>query len=549
MSSLKLSVKLDRGVYKTTDFSNKLEWQNRIRATFSTLLDSLKIPVIKIYNPDWDSMKVLFADEKKIDLVFRNSEKLKDKGFEARLPMALKAQRTVVIHSFDMALTETHSPQQIADMITSQGWSVKQVFVLRSKRAFKIQLSSKEETKKFFNQKEVAIGPIRIYQKSFEEEINPCINQCWKCGEINPGHTKETCKKPQVCLKCCSREHQIFECQLPRETESMSPYHRSYVFCVPCKSGGDHCSLDHKLCPTKRRVLQERIQEARQKKIDEEKKDNRDQQLAEKTAKAIATASGFPALPTLSNDKQLNLAAIITLALLEDAVIEGSFQECLTKACIENNLPQIKYKPNHETSVNVFRAICSPNYTAEKPQTEKKNNGSQFAVPAPPRSNTSTTQRWVNDNTKAHNKRSKNSRQESDADGESSMDESGRATVNNYSKKTKKHIIAVNTSATSLDSTTPSPANLTLTSLKTAMDDAILKFLDNSTREANKGLKNFTITELHKIISSKECINSPEWKRARTKETSALLKANHGLACILANFETNPVVQDFQPTK
>lgn len=147
MSSLKLSVKLDRDVYKPSDFSNRLEWQVKVRATLGTLMDTLKIPVIKIYNPDWDSLKVLFADEKFIDMVFRNSDKLKDKGFEARLPMALKAQRTVVIHSFDRALTETHSAEQIANLIIAQGWKIKQVFFLRSKRAFKIQFQSRENEK------------------------------------------------------------------------------------------------------------------------------------------------------------------------------------------------------------------------------------------------------------------------------------------------------------------------------------------------------------------------------------------------------------------
>ena len=109
MANLKLSIKIDREAYNKRDFRNKLEWQTRVRATLATLLDSLKIPVTKIFNPDWDSMKVMFADEKYIEQVFRNSDKLNDKGFQARLPMALKAQRTVVIHSFDTALTDTHN--------------------------------------------------------------------------------------------------------------------------------------------------------------------------------------------------------------------------------------------------------------------------------------------------------------------------------------------------------------------------------------------------------------------------------------------------------
>ena len=52
MANLKLSIKIDREVYNKRDFRNKLEWQTRVRATLATLLDALKIPVTKIFNPD-----------------------------------------------------------------------------------------------------------------------------------------------------------------------------------------------------------------------------------------------------------------------------------------------------------------------------------------------------------------------------------------------------------------------------------------------------------------------------------------------------------------
>ena len=133
MANFKLSIKFDRDVFKPRDFNNKMEWQTRIRSTLATVLDTLKIPVIKIHNPDYDSLKVLFAGEKLIENVFKNSDKLKERGFEARLPMALKAQRTVVIHSFDTALTESFGAEQIGNSITDLGWKIDQVFVLNSK--------------------------------------------------------------------------------------------------------------------------------------------------------------------------------------------------------------------------------------------------------------------------------------------------------------------------------------------------------------------------------------------------------------------------------
>ena len=421
MSSLKLSVKFDRQIYKVEDFSTRVDWGLKVRATLAALLDNMRIPVIKIYSPNWDTLKVLFSEEKHIEAVFKKQDKLKEKGFEARLPMALKAQRTAVIHSFDIALTETHGPRQLAELITAKGWKISSVFVLRSKRAFKIQFETREETKKFLSQKEITLEGIKIHQKSMEEEINPSINQCWKCGEINAGHIKENCHKQQICLKCNSRNHQIFQCGLPRETESMEPRDKRHLYCVPCKAGGDHCSLDHKLCPTKRRILQERIRMARQKISDAKQQEDRDQQLIEKAAKAIANTGGWPALPTLGNDNQLTMASVITLAMIEEAIHPGSFQKNLDKACVENKLNTFKYTPMPGTATAVFQAMCSPNINIDIANDINKKQRGAFKVPPSPKNSTNKTQRWINDENK--NKRIIPPHYDSD-DGPASMDES-----------------------------------------------------------------------------------------------------------------------------
>ena len=548
MSSLKLSIKFDRQVYKVEDFRNKFEWGQKVRATLATLFDNLRIPVIKIYTPNWDTLKVLFSEEKYIEDVFNNKVKLEEKGFEAKLPMALKAQRTVVIHSFDMALTETHSARNIADLITAKGWKISSVFVLRSKRAFKIQFQNREETKKFLREKEITLQGIKIYQKSMEEEINPSISQCWKCGEINPGHIKEECRRQQICLKCNSRNHEIFQCRLPRETENMNDREKERLYCVPCKAGGEHCSLDHKLCPTKRRILQERIQMARKKKNDVKEQEERDQKLIEKAAAAMSNTGGWPALPTLCNEKQLTMASVITLAMIDEVANPGSFQESLDKACLDNNLSKVKYTPKPGTALTVFRAICSPNFNPETVLNNRTNQGARnnaFKAPAPPRTTTSNTQRWLNDEGK--NKRTMQTHHDSDDGGAASMDESllgERAAASNFSKKSKQSR-NLNAHVFTVDTSKPTVSSTMMTNLKTSMDESILKFIDDSTVGACEGLRNFTVRELHDIFTSRTCQNSPNWKQARAKETATLLKDNHGDIVIRAKFISVPE-QDFQ---
>ena len=122
------------------------------------------------------------------------------------------------------------------------------------------------------------------------------------------------------------------------------------------------------------------------------------------------------------------------------------------------------------------------------------------------------------------------------------MDESGAESgaASNYSKRAKHTIKTIKVSSKQL-----SPSNVTLTNLKTALDDSIIHFQDDIVSEKTAGAKNFTITELHNIINSDDCQNSPKWKDSIKKETSALLKNNHGDMFVLANYIAYPK-QDFQ---
>ena len=62
--------------------------------------------------------------------------------------------------------------------------------------------------------------------------------------------------------------------------------------------------------------------------------------------------------PTSNLESNISMSAIITLAMIEEAHSEGSFQSSLDKACEENNFPKFKYKIKHQAAVMVVTNLC-----------------------------------------------------------------------------------------------------------------------------------------------------------------------------------------------
>ena len=53
-------------------------------------------------------------------------------------------------------------------------------------------------------------------------------------------------------------------------------------YCIPCNRRGDHTSLDHRYCPEKRKIVQERVKMARESRNTEENANKRDTDLIKK---------------------------------------------------------------------------------------------------------------------------------------------------------------------------------------------------------------------------------------------------------------------------
>ena len=94
--------------------------------------------------------------------------------------------------------------------------------------------------------------------------------------------------------------------------------------------------MDHSACPTKREIIRKRASEARDKKTAEAQANKRELELITRLLDYTNTEN-WPHLQ--NNTQQLK----VSLALIDEAVNTGVFQEKLTKHCEMNKIPKVTY--------------------------------------------------------------------------------------------------------------------------------------------------------------------------------------------------------------
>ena len=222
------------------------------------------------------------------------------------MPIGMKAARTVYFYGFDTPLLATYTqPNMIKDILMQAGWKVREIIIMNSQKSFKIVMENNLEAKKFIASTSTSIGGIQLSKNNKESEIDPTIKQCWSCGILNPNHNNVNCPNSKHCLKCFSREHQFYSCPLPRDPANMSQEQKESRHCIPCNSRGNHTSLDHRYCPEKRKIVQERIKTARELRNIEDDNQKRDTDLIKKTLE-LSNTNAWPALQRNQEQQQKN---------------------------------------------------------------------------------------------------------------------------------------------------------------------------------------------------------------------------------------------------
>ena len=325
-----------------------------VKVTLQKKLDEKNIKASRIFSPGRNSIKVLFLSERELNKVLDNEGHFTAANLYPRLSITLKASRTFFCGGFDPALLENNSQENIRAILETNEWNVKEVYIMRSGRSFKVEFRTREQANKFINT-QTNIEGVMLKPEHKEIEVDPTINQCWVCGRINPNHGSGECSNTQRCLRCGDRGHKFFECNIPRKVEDMTERHKDKRFCIPCGTQGNHTSMDHSACPTKREIIRARTIEARTKRNQDTQNDKRDLELITK-AFDYTNNEAWPKLQP--NPNQIKVSTIVTLALLDEAVNPGIFQKKLTKSCELNNIPKVNYTLEPNTATAFYNTLC-----------------------------------------------------------------------------------------------------------------------------------------------------------------------------------------------
>ena len=339
---------------------NKMQTKIKLQKIF----DMNAITTSHMYQPARNSVKVLFPTEKDIEKVMENEAVFKAEDFEPKMSLSLKSCRTIFCTNFDAALLQTYTKENIKEILIQQKWKVKDIYIMKCSKSFKIEMATRKQAHKFLKQEKINIGGICLSENSIEPEIDPTINICWECGIHEPNHNSENCPGRKICIKCGETGHKFYECRMPRKTSEMTEQDMEARYCASCKTRTNHTTLDHRACPIKRNIIRERASIEREKRLSINKESSRDIELIRK-ALNFTSDEDWPLPHTDSRKAQHNkIATIVTLALLDEASTPGIFENKINEACKNNGLQEIKYKLEPNTAKNFQMTLCGAHLQA-----------------------------------------------------------------------------------------------------------------------------------------------------------------------------------------
>ena len=195
----------------------------------------------------------------------------------------------------------------------------------------KIEFNSRAVTNRFLEENSVNVCGIRIEKHQMEPEVDPSIDQCYNCGIIEPGHTRDQCPHSACCMRCGYEGHLFFQCQsIPNIPPSQySEHHKYQAYCIPCRAADGHCSLNHRACPIKKNIIKNRIFNNRTLRANAYEEKKKESELGKKIAIELTNLNEWPKPPAQEKlpEPSLAMTAIITLAMVEEAHCQGSFQK------------------------------------------------------------------------------------------------------------------------------------------------------------------------------------------------------------------------------
>ena len=177
--ALKLSFRFQRENYSPGEMRNSME---RYKQRLKDIFDNKGITYSHIYDPTRNAIKAIFPTEKELDKALANEEAFKAQNFTPKMSLEMKASRTIFCSNLDPTILQNNSKEEIKESLQQQGWKIKDVYIMKSKKSFKIEMEDRKMAKDFLT-KDTHINNVILPEDSKEPETDPTVNQCWDCGE------------------------------------------------------------------------------------------------------------------------------------------------------------------------------------------------------------------------------------------------------------------------------------------------------------------------------------------------------------------------------
>ena len=120
----------------------------------------------------------------------------------------------------------------------------------------------------------------------------------------------------------------------------MTPEQLRRRYCIPCGRRGNHTSLDNAPCPSKRRLVHEKINIARAAQASHDQENKRELKLIQSVFDYTNPAQ-YPSLP--GNLQQIKSNTLLSLLLIEEAITPGIFYTKLKQTFEHNGLLPVEY--------------------------------------------------------------------------------------------------------------------------------------------------------------------------------------------------------------
>ena len=123
---------------------SRQESNGHVKENLQRIFNEKGITINHMYTPSNNSVKVIFPTDAEIDKVMEHEEDFKKENFEPKMSLSLKSSRTIFCTNFDAALLTTYTKNNIIDILKQQKWKVKDLYIMKSNKSFKIEMSSRK---------------------------------------------------------------------------------------------------------------------------------------------------------------------------------------------------------------------------------------------------------------------------------------------------------------------------------------------------------------------------------------------------------------------